>query len=111
MGKEWTYLALEKTETGIQLGMFKGTYFEGYDKTQNIESTIIDNNTCYLRVNVTEQGICNFSYSTDGKDYQQIGEEFTAKQGVWIGAKIGLFCINPNIKESKGYADFDWFRY
>ncbi len=111
MGKEWAYVALEKTDTGIQLGMFKGTYFEGYDKTQNIESTIINDNTCYLRVNVTEEGICDFSYSPDGKDYQPIGEEFAAKQGVWIGAKIGLFCINPNIKESKGFADFDWFRF
>ena len=111
MGREWAYVALEKTKTGLQLGMFKGTYFEGYDKTQNIESLSINDNTYYLRVNVTEQGVCDFSYSHDGKSYQPIGEEFTAKQGVWIGAKIGLFCINPNIDESKGYADIDWFRF
>jgi beta-xylosidase len=111
MGKEWAYLAMEKTDTGIQLGMFKGTFFEGCDKTQIIESASINNNTYYLRVNVTEQGICDFSYSTDGMEFLSIGEEFTAVQGVWIGAKTGLFCINPNIQESSGYADFDWFRF
>ncbi|UCH13549.1 MAG: glycoside hydrolase 43 family protein [Bacteroidales bacterium] len=111
MGREWAYIAMEKTETGLQLGMFRGTYFEGYDKTENIESVSISDNTCYLRVSVTDQAGCHFSFSPDGKNYRSLGEEFTAKQGVWIGAKIGLFSINPNISESKGYADFDWFRF
>ena len=46
-----------------------------------------------------------------GRDYKTIDKEFAAKPGTWIGAKVGLFNINPNITESKGYADFDWFRY
>ena len=27
------------------------------------------------------------------------------------GTKIGLFNVNPNIAQSSGYADFDWFRF
>ena len=46
----------------------------------------------------------------NGADYVNIGKPFTAVKGTWIGAKVGLFNINPNIKESKGYSDFDWFR-
>ena len=38
MGKEWAFIALSKTSNGLQLGMFTGTYFQGYDKTQLIES-------------------------------------------------------------------------
>lgn len=111
MGKEWAYIALEKNANGSQLGMYNGTYYQGYDKTKKIESIDIQYNTCYLKAQVNNQGICAFSFSTDGENYQPIGNEFTAIQGVWIGAKIGLFCINPNITESKGYADFDWLKF
>jgi hypothetical protein len=40
-----------------------------------------------------------------------VGNDFTAQPGVWIGAKVGLFCINPNINKRNGFADFDWFRF
>ncbi|MBP1593589.1 MAG: Beta-xylosidase [Bacteroidetes bacterium] len=37
-------------------------------------------------------------------------DEFIARQGKWIGAKIGLFCVNPNQSGNKGWVDVDWFR-
>ncbi|MEI6143860.1 MAG: hypothetical protein WCP85_31565 [Mariniphaga sp.] len=37
-------------------------------------------------------------------------EIFTARQGKWIGAKVGLFCINPLQGGVRGHADVDWFR-
>ena len=52
----------------------------------------------------------NFSYSVDGRSFQPIGERVQATAGMWIGAKVGVFSVNPNIAESGGYADFDWFR-
>ena len=52
----------------------------------------------------------SFSYSLDGRKFTPIGESFQAKKGVWIGAKVGVFSLSPNVIESKGYADFDWFR-
>jgi hypothetical protein len=61
-------------------------------------------------VTVKEGGQCRFLYSLDGRKFLPLGEAFQAKQGVWIGAKVGLFSQNPNIVESDGYADFDWFR-
>jgi len=39
-----------------------------------------------------------------------IGEMFKAKNELWIGSKVGLFCTaEPGIKKGS-YADFDWFR-
>jgi len=110
MGREWAFIALTKTEKGLRLGMYTGTYFEGYDKTELIESKDISANSCYLKVEVDSNAVCNFYYSFTGSDFQPIGKSFTAVKGVWIGAKVGLFNINPNINDSKGYADFDWFR-
>ena len=109
IGKEWAYLALENTETGVQLGMFTGTYFQGFDKTQKIKSLEAPQNTCFLKVQVNDGGKCTFFYSFDGKTFLPVGTEFTATPGTWIGAKIGLFCLNPNINPGKGFADFDWF--
>jgi beta-xylosidase len=110
MGRQWAFLALTKMKDGLQLGMFTGEYFQGYDKTQQIESTDIIQSTCYLRVHVDEKAVCTFSYSLNGKDFNNIGKEFESVPGTWIGAKVGLYNINPNIEDSKGYADFDWFR-
>ena len=49
----------------------------------------------YLRVKIEKGGICHFYYSLDGKKYKAIGMPFTARQGKWIGAKVGLFSTTP----------------
>jgi beta-xylosidase len=110
MGVSWAYLALSKTETGIQIGSFEGKYMQCEDKTEQTEASLLNTNTCYLRVMVNDSSICHFSYSLDNKNFINIGKDFKAEAGKWIGAKVGLFCINPNVSESKGYADFDWFK-
>jgi beta-xylosidase len=110
MGKEWAFIAMIKTDRGLELSMCKGLYNRGYDDTQVIESIIMRENNCILRVFVDEQAICHFSYSFDGNIFQSIGKPFQAVPGIWIGAKVGLFSINPNMTISKGYADFEWFR-
>lgn len=63
----------------------------------------------YLRVKVGKNGVCHFHYSLDGKKYQPAGEPFTARQGKWIGAKVGLFSTAPFGKD-RGWVDADWFR-
>ncbi len=62
----------------------------------------------YLRVKVEKGGVCRFSYSLDGKQYTVVGSPFTARQGKWIGAKVGLFSTAPYGKE-RGWVDADWF--
>jgi hypothetical protein len=60
----------------------------------------------HLRVTVAAGGICTFSYSMDGRTFLPLGEEFRARKGRWIGAKVGLFART----DGEGYADVDWFR-
>lgn len=64
----------------------------------------------YLRVSVEKEGICRFAYSTDGKKYTTVGQAFKARQGKWIGAKVGLFCVNPAGTNNRAWLDADWFR-
>lgn len=64
----------------------------------------------YLRVAVREGAKCQFSYSLDGQQFQPLGAEFTAREGKWIGAKVGLFCTRAGKTNDAGSADIDWFR-
>jgi len=53
----------------------------------------------------------NFSYSLDGKKFRPLGETFQAREGKWIGAKVGTFCTRPAIRTNDGgWTDVDWFR-
>ena len=63
----------------------------------------------WLRVRVAD-GQCCFSYSTNGKKYQDAGQSYTMKEGKWIGAKVGLMAIEPAGKTNRGWIDADWFR-
>ncbi len=62
----------------------------------------------YLRVKVEKNALCRFSYSLDGKTFTEAGKVFQARQGKWIGAKVGLFSVAPCGKE-RGWLDADWF--
>jgi beta-xylosidase len=64
----------------------------------------------YFRVQVKQGGKCSFSYSFDNKKFIVVGEEFTARQGKWIGAKVGLFAVKPYNSGNRGWIDADWFR-
>ena len=64
----------------------------------------------YLRVAVRAGAKCQFSYSPDGQVFQPIGPVFQAREGKWIGAKMGLFCTRPTRFNDAGNADVDWFR-
>jgi beta-xylosidase len=68
------------------------------------------NPTVYLRVTVTKGGKCRFSYSWDGNNFTNAGDEFTAEVGRWKGAKVGIFCTRQSQINDSGFADFDWFR-
>ena len=63
----------------------------------------------YIRVHVGKGAYCRFSYSLDGKKFTEAVTLFKARQGKWIGAKVGMFSVTPHGKE-RGWVDVDWFR-
>jgi len=72
----------------------------------------------YLRVKVWSTGIGNaikghaqFSWSTDGKQYKEVGEPFTIVEGKWIGAKLGFYCMKPAVKNDSPFLDVDWIHF
>lgn len=108
MGMDYAYIAVRNGNNNrLRFSLFRGS---GPEEEEYEDVGIdIDFNLIYLRVNVIEGGKCIFSYSVDGEDFVTIGNEFIAKEGRWIGAKVGIFSNNYQFKNSDGFADFDWF--
>jgi beta-xylosidase len=65
----------------------------------------------YLRVKVSKNAMCDFYFSADNVNFQKIGTSFKAREGKWIGAKVGLFFTRPAKFNDAGTADIDWFRF
>ena len=63
----------------------------------------------YIRVHVDKGAYCRFSYRLEGRKFTEAGTLFKARQGKWIGAKVGMFSVTPHGKE-RGWLDVDWFR-
>ena len=63
-----------------------------------------------LRVAVSSNGKCQFSFATEEK-FIPVSGVFMATKGVWIGAKVGIFAMSPATGGFRGHADFDYFRF
>lgn len=61
-----------------------------------------------LRATVADGGRTQFSYSVNGGAFQPLGAEFTAVQGRWVGAKVGVFA-DATHAGSAGHADVTAF--
>ena len=111
MGLSYGALYLKNTKSGIEL-TYGVCQKASEDKPE--KETVIDKvkpgEPVFLRVRVSKNAVCQFSYSTDGTDYKLVGETFKAEPGRWIGAKMGIFCSRDTQTNDSGYADFDWFR-
>jgi beta-xylosidase len=71
---------------------------------------LLNEKTFYLRVKVAKEAMCSFSFSLDNKSFTNLGVPFKAREGKWIGAKIGFFFTRNGVFNDAGSADVDWFR-
>ena len=122
MGWDYSYLSVRKAGDKfiLQQAVCKDAEQQNPEQVKELASFpveylkmpgVADNEwkTGYLRVKVIKGAVCTFAYSLNGKKYTTVGDAFTARQGKWIGAKVGLFCVTPN-DGNRGWADVDWFR-
>ena len=125
MGMDYAGLIMENTDTGLTLSQIECKKADKGTPEQINTSVNLEENTVYLKVQFNYKGekikasegghdyivMCNFSYSLDGEKYKKLGNSYQAKEGKWIGAKIGTFCTRPAIKTNDGgWVEIDWFR-
>lgn len=122
MGQDYSTLSLVHTENGLVLQQTVCRNAVNGQEEVVVEELPMKDSTVYLRVEVKQVWVnnsdgvriplthCDYSYSTDGKRFDSIGKMFSAREGKWIGAKVGVFCERPKHLNDSGYADIDWFR-
>jgi beta-xylosidase len=70
----------------------------------------LNSNVVYFRVAVKKGAECQFSYSSDGTSFTSLGNVFKAREGKWIGAKVGFYALREGVINDAGSADIEWFR-
>lgn len=110
MGLDYGVLSMENTKEGFVLSQAECVKADKGSVEKVNASVTLKDSTVYLRVKVTAEGLCTFSYSVDNKKFTTLGTTFKAKEGKWIGAKVGTFCTRPISNNDGGRIDIDWFR-
>lgn len=123
MGQDYATISIVQTAKGLVLRQTECRNAEKGQAEVVVAEQAITDSTVYFRVEVKQDWregsgevkripltLCNFSYSPDGKKFQPFGKQFSAREGKWIGAKVGIFCERPKPLNDSGYADVDWFR-
>lgn len=121
MGRDYSCLGLRKQGEGFVLQRATCTEAEqgsaeevddiaSIAPTRSYSAGLYPNYECdiLLRVRVGKDAVCRFSYSTDGRRWHDAGKEFRAREGKWIGAKVGLFSTAPATVD-RGWVDIDSF--
>lgn len=114
MGLDYAGLIMENTDKGIVLtrNTCKDASKGKAEVVSGDQVEVKDNQDIWFRVKVEKEGteaVCRFYYSLNGKKFKEMGEPFYAKQGKWIGAKVGMF-VTRNVKSNDGgWMDVDSF--
>lgn len=111
MGRDYSYLAVRRTASNYDI--IKVTCQNAAeDASEIVEGTIpCPGNSVVFGIDVRAGAVCTFRYSPDGDKFMPLGKPFTARNGMWVGAKVGLFSLSAVGDRETGFADFDWFRY
>jgi hypothetical protein len=113
LGRDTASLSVVRRESGLALvrSMGAGVDASGADVDGELER--LANGVVTLRATFSKGGVVRFDVDGDGVKFVDAGEGFTARPGVWVGARIGLFAYRGALGAKTslpGHADVDWFR-
>ena len=117
-GMDYASITIEKSDEGYRIVQSICAKAEKGSSEEAKASALVSSPAIFFRVVVKPENekeivpkvLCSFSYSIDGKEYTTLGKEFIAREGQWVGAKVGVFAVAGAKAMRPGYADFDWFR-
>jgi len=110
MGQDYQYISLKRTEGKLIVRVVRCLEANKGSKEEILFSEEAGSGDIYFAVSVAPGALCKFSYSYDDVVFTEAGDAFTARAGLWIGAKIGFFALRDGFTNDAGYADLDWFR-
>lgn len=109
MGMDYATLGLEQTAQGLMLTQGLCQKADRRGRESQVQSMPLTRNELYLRVSVKNGRDCRFAYSIDGRHFTDFGEVFQAREGKWIGAKVGMYCTRSASSNDSGWLDVESF--
>jgi len=111
MGLDYSLIGV--TNRDGKLFLSQATAKDADKGTLEIEASPIELNSreFFLRISMSKGAVCTFSFSIDGKTFLNVGTSFKAREGRWIGAKVGFVFTRQGKFNDAGTADIDWFRF
>ena len=110
MGLDYQYISLKRENGELMVRIARCINAEKQTEEELLFAGKYNSPEIYLRVSVSPGAQCNFSMSNDGIRFIPTGPAFTAKQGKWIGAKVGFFALREGTINDAGTVNIDWFR-
>lgn len=99
-------IGVKKNDRGEMSLFFKSN--AGTNKAMIVTSgPVIKQTDVWLRAKV-ENGLANFAFSLDGKQFTPLGDEVRLLFSGFTPNLVGLYTKNT---EEKGHVDVDWFKY
>ncbi len=116
-GLDYAFVGIQRT--GSDLAIIRGECRNANKSQRESLHEVIhyEGDLAYLRLQVWPESDtavvpivkCSFQSSADGKQFRELGEPFTVREGLWVGAKMGLFASQRS-GSAQGFVDVDWFR-
>jgi beta-xylosidase len=109
VGLDYAHIYIESTKAGLTLNQAECKKADkGSPEIVNATVPLSQRNV-FLRVSVGKNAQCTFAYSLDGSRFAALGKVFSAREGKWIGAKVGLHITRPEPSNDGGWMDVDSF--
>lgn len=111
MGQDYSYLGVSFKDGKLYIA--QATARDAERRLPEFENVpfLLSSKDFFLRVKMAKGAVASFSFSVDGKNFTNVGVPFKAREGKWIGAKIGFFFMRPTKFNDGGSADIDWIRF
>lgn len=110
MGRDYHYLSVRKSDDRLLLRVAGCTDADRGSQEVELWSQELMGNRLWFRLDTDAGAVCRFSYSTDGENFSDVAEQFIAREGMWIGAKVGFFALRDGFINDAGSIDLNGFR-
>lgn len=110
LGTNYAYIAITKKEDKYRINFSQCLDADKGKNEIEMANDSVNTNEIYFKVVVAKGAICNFYFSTNNKDFTQMGNSFKARPGKWVGAKLGFFFNREAITNDAGCANISWLK-
>ena len=111
MGLDYSYISIKQENGELYVSQVTCINADKNQAETTSESIKMNSKTIFLQVKVSKGGFCDFLYSTDNKKFKNLGSTFKAREGKWIGSKIGFLALREGVINDSGSVDIDWIRF